>query len=269
IDVQLEDLSTARFKGLIQTDAAINFGNSGGPLLNALGELIGINNATAQSADGIGYAIPIKQVNQILRERLRRPQVWFGMQLAADNALIIEEMHPRSPAAEQGLQIGDKIIAINSVAVSNNSELNNELVLVEEDTPFEIEVTRNYRLLQLNISLPPMSDRDTRGKIGLKGEPDTVSYVDEFGRRNRSRVVRVTKIYPDSPADAIGLKVGDSIHALRLQRKRFRSVHWAPVASMAQIVSIMNNSAFEIDDYNIVWSSQDGSYHQGKLQVKD
>jgi S1-C subfamily serine protease len=268
IDVKVDRRNTLVFKGLLQTDAAINFGNSGGPLLNALGELIGINNATAQSADGIGYAIPIEQVNEILRERLRRPRVWFGMQLKSDSNLVIDELHPRSPAANQGLQLGDRILAINSVAVGDHVELNNELVMVEEDSEFVVEVQRKERMLQLGITLPAIEARDTIGALGLDGAPGSIRFVDEYGRSNKSRVIKVTEVYSKSPASSLGLAVGDNIHAVRLKANNFRS-GWTPVASMSQLVTLLKNTNFVQDDFNVIWSSSDGSYHQGKLVINN
>jgi len=250
---------------LIQTDAAINFGNSGGPLLNALGELIGINNATAQSADGIGYAIPIKQVNQILHDRLRRPRVWLGVLLKNDSELIVEDMYPRSPAASQGMMISDRISAINGVAVATLEDFFDEMILIEEEQPFVVDIQRGNRSLQLELSLPDISVRETLGALGFEAKPVELRYRDEYNRVNVfSRAVEVTTVITNSPASNIGLKVGDTIHSMRLIPER-NSSGWKPVASMAQIVQFAQQKNFVRDDYNIMWSSSDGSYQQGKL----
>ena len=269
INVSVARGQEIKFKGLIQTDAAINFGNSGGPLLNSLGELIGINNATAQSADGIGYAIPIDQVNKILRERLRRPNVWLGVQVVDEHDLTLKKTHVRSPAVAQGLMVGDTISAINSVVVNDLVGLNNELTLIESMKEFTIEVKRGQRVLVFNLSLPHIDTRDTLGALGLDGTPDVVRFRDEFGRLNHSRVVKVKTVLPNSPASALGINVGDHIHALRLKVGRARQDGWTPVASMAQVVQLIKSKNFIRNDYNIMWYSSDGSHHQGKLSVAD
>jgi S1-C subfamily serine protease len=265
IDVSVARGKTLQLKGLIQTDAAINFGNSGGPLLNALGELIGINNATAQSADGIGYAIPIQQVNQILHDRLRRPRVWLGVLLKNDSELIVEDMYPRSPAASQGMMINDRISAINGVAVATLEDFFDEMILIEEEQPFVVDIQRGNRSLQLELSLPDISVRETLGALGFEAKPVELRYRDEYNRVNVfSRAVEVTTVITNSPASNIGLKVGDTIHSMRLIPER-NSSGWKPVASMAQIVQFAQQKNFVRDDYNIMWSSSDGSYQQGKL----
>ena len=266
IDVNDARGKTLQLKGLIQTDAAINFGNSGGPLLNALGELIGINNATAQSADGIGYAIPIQQVNQILHERLRRPRVWLGVQLKSDSELIVKDVYPRSPAAGQGMMISDRILAINGVAVANLDDFFDEMILIEEEQPFVVDIQRVDRSLQLELSLPHISVRETLGALGFDAKPVVLRYRDEHNRLNASRAVEVTTVITNSPASDIGLKVGDTIHSMRLIPNRNRS-GWAPVASMAQIIQFAQHKNFVRDGYNIMWSSADGSYQQGKLNL--
>jgi len=264
IDVKVARGKTLKLKGLIQTDAAINFGNSGGPLLNSLGELIGINNATAQSADGIGYAIPIKQVNQILHERLRRPRVWLGVQLKNDSELIVEHIYPRSPAASQGMMLSDRLAAINGVAVTNLDDFFDEMILIEENQPFVVDLQRGNRSLQLELSLPNIRVRDTLGALGFEAKPVTQVYHDEYNRPRRLRAVEVTTVIANSPASNIGLKAGDTIHSMRKTPEGNLS-GWAPVASMAQIVQFAQRKDFVRGDYNIMWSSADGSYQQGKL----
>jgi serine protease Do len=264
IDISVPRGNPLELKGLIQTDAAINFGNSGGPLLNSLGELIGINNATAQSADGIGYAIPIKQVNQILHERLRRPRVWLGVQLKNDSELIVEYMYPRSPAASQGMMISDRISAINGIAVANLDDFFDEMILIEEEQPFVVDIQRGNRSLQLELSLPNIRVRDTLGALGFEAKPVARIYHDEYNRQRRLRAVEVTTVIANSPASNIGLKVGDTIHSMRKTPEGNLS-GWAPVASMAQIVQFAQRKDFVRGNYNIMWSSADGSYQQGKL----
>ncbi|MGY8759238.1 MAG: S1C family serine protease [Planctomycetota bacterium] len=264
IDVKVARGKTLKLKGLIQTDAAINFGNSGGPLLNSLGELIGINNATAQSADGIGYAIPIKQVNQILHERLRRPRVWLGVQLKNDSELIVEHIYPRSPAASQGMMLSDRLAAINGVAVTNLDDFFDEMILIEENQPFVVDLQRGNRSLQLELSLPNIRVRDTLGALGFEAKPVTRVYHDEYNRSRRLHAAEVTTVIANSPASNIGLKVGDTIHSMRKTPEGNLS-GWAPVASMAQIVQFAQRKDFVRGDYNIMWSSADGSYQQGKL----
>ncbi|MDE0585826.1 MAG: trypsin-like peptidase domain-containing protein, partial [Planctomycetota bacterium] len=268
IDVKVGRSTTLKLKGLIQTDAAINFGNSGGPLLNSLGELIGINNATAQSADGIGYAIPIKQVNQILHERLRRPRVWLGVQLKNDSELIVKYTYPRSPAAEQGMMISDRISAINGVAVANIDDFFDEMILIEEEQPFVVDIQRGNRSLQLELSLPNIRVRETLGALGFEAKPVALIYHDEYNRQRRLRAAEVTTVITNSPASNIGLKVGDTIHSMRKIPAGNLS-GWEPVASMAQIVQFAQRKDFVQGDYNIMWSSADGNYQQGKLVLID
>jgi S1-C subfamily serine protease len=106
----------------LQTDAAINPGNSGGPLINLRGELIGLNVAMVRGGQGIGFAIPIKQVNEAL-SGFCTPEamdsLWLGVRVKLGNpSLVISQIQPGSPAEKAGLQAGDQLAQINGHPVS-------------------------------------------------------------------------------------------------------------------------------------------------------
>jgi S1-C subfamily serine protease len=184
--------------------------------------------------------------------------------LKSDSDLIVEYMYPRSPAASQGMMISDRISAINGVAVANLDDFFDEMILIEEDQPFVVDIQRGNRSLQLELSLPSIRARDTLGALGFEAKPVALVYYDEYNRPRRLHAVEVTTVIANSPASNIGLKVGDNIHAMRKTPERNLS-GWAPVASMAQIVQFAQRKNFVRGDYNIMWSSADGSYQQGKL----
>ena len=112
----------------LQTDAAINPGNSGGPLINIRGELIGLNVAVFREGQGIGFAIPIKQVSEALAGFFS-PDVshslWFGARLRlGPPPLTVAEVQRGSPAANAGLREGDKILQVNGLAASGLIDFN-------------------------------------------------------------------------------------------------------------------------------------------------
>lgn len=112
------------FDDIIQTDAAINPGNSGGPLINLAGQLIGMNLAIRQNAEGIGFAIPVARIEQVLGQWLIPSQfrnAILGLTLkplqakeTEETKTVIHEIMPGSPADKAGLKPGDEITAVNS-----------------------------------------------------------------------------------------------------------------------------------------------------------
>jgi S1-C subfamily serine protease len=114
---------------LVQTDASINPGNSGGPLLNIDGEVVGVNTMIHRSAQGIGFAIPInkvKQVVEIISRQAKYPPAWLGLVLEDGDGgfasgrefnLIIRALAKNSPAERAGLALGDVVLAINGVSL--------------------------------------------------------------------------------------------------------------------------------------------------------
>lgn len=140
--VDLQPQEDRIYRGMIQTDAAISSGNSGGPLVNALGQVIGINStifSTSQSrmgagSIGIGFAIPINRARLIIDELKRDGRIerdfWTGMRiqqidariaqylkLKSTDGVVVVELAPNSPASDAGIEVGDVITAINGQAV--------------------------------------------------------------------------------------------------------------------------------------------------------
>jgi serine protease Do len=113
----------------LQVDAPINPGNSGGALINLQGEMIGLNVAVARESQGIGFAIPIKQVSAALSEFFspeasQTNQVWLGIRLkpANDHSLVVSTVHPGSPAEAAGVKEGDVVATINGQKPKNRFE---------------------------------------------------------------------------------------------------------------------------------------------------
>lgn len=128
---------TERLDNLIQTDAAINPGNSGGPLLNSAGQVIGVNVATTEGAQNIGFAIPINSVNALVEEFDRTGMVsraflgvryrWISRDLAILNEIpqgaYIQEVVAGSPADKAGIAAGDIIVKIDGQAVDSENKI--------------------------------------------------------------------------------------------------------------------------------------------------
>jgi len=143
---------------LIQTDASINSGNSGGPLLNSKGEVIGINSAKAQSAEGLGFAIPIntaKSVIDAIKTNGEFHKVYIGIKgisvaeylqtyseknLGTEEGVYIVQIYTNSPAAKAGLREGDIIVGIQNEKIDTMTQLITNLYRYKPGETVAVEV---------------------------------------------------------------------------------------------------------------------------------
>jgi len=172
--------------GFIQTDAAINPGNSGGPLLNAAGDVIGINTAIVQGAQGLGFAIPINTAQQIAQQliitgQVKHPYIGVqmitlnpqvkqfintspnsGMQVKEDQGILVVQVQRNSPAAKAGVRIGDVIQTIDDQPVTQASKVQQLIDKVGVGGKLAVKLQRNGRTVALTIEpeqLPPIATR--------------------------------------------------------------------------------------------------------------
>lgn len=156
---------------LIQTDAAINSGNSGGPLLNAKGQVIGINSAKAQSGEGLGFAIPINTAMPIIESVLESgsfQRVYLGIKggsveeyqaaypdqkLASETGVIVSDFLTNSPAKAAGLEKGDIIVAVNDDAIDNMTDLISTLLKYQSGDKVSVKVVRGDQTLTIKVTL--------------------------------------------------------------------------------------------------------------------
>ncbi len=272
VAVRTPDGGRATLTGLIQTDAAINPGNSGGPLLNAYGQLIGINSATLIAADGIGYAIPVDRVREILGERLldadRSTRFWAGMQVQANGeGLIVTSLHPRGPATLAGLNPGDRILEIDGAEVASMRDYAGRLLGHESGDRVPLKVRdQGGRIKAVTLQLLGPEYRETFGLLGFNARPDRISY--RRGWQNRvMQVVRLTEVYRDTAAERLGLRAGDIIVAVRTTVENSDD-GWVPVRSMAELVSLVRGPDFKLDEDNI-WILREEESFKGRLVFDD
>lgn len=159
---------------LIQTDAAINSGNSGGPLVNVSGEVIGVNTAKISSTgvEGLGFAIPINEVLPIVEELIQhktiaRPYIGIGgidlsESVANRNNLVvgiyIQEVEKDSPAYIAGLKQGDVIVAAEGIEVATIEELNDIKNEKKIGDTITIKVYRNKQYKEIKVKLGSSAD---------------------------------------------------------------------------------------------------------------
>lgn len=161
----------------IQTDAAINPGNSGGPLLNARGQVVGMNTAIIQGAQGLGFAIPINTVQKISSQLIATGKVqhpYLGIQMQAlspemkeninsdpnsgltvdtDTGVLIRKVMPNSPAANAGIRAGDIIQKLNGQAVSDADSVQKAVENTQIGSDLRMELRRNGQ--NVNIAVRP------------------------------------------------------------------------------------------------------------------
>ena len=165
---------TTTMEGLMQTDATINSGNSGGPLFNSKGQVIGINTAKASSGEGMGFAIPINVAKPIVEQikasgNYERPYIGISgislqeqqqyssdaliEQFGTDKGIYVASVSPNGGAAAAGLQQGDIITEVNGVEVGTMNKLNQELVQYAIGDSVTLTVMRDKTAQSFEVQL--------------------------------------------------------------------------------------------------------------------
>jgi serine protease Do len=173
VDMNLRAEEGRYYRGMIQTDAAINTGNSGGPLVNSLGEVIGINSVIYtpnQGNIGLGFAIPINRVKTIMTELRKSGKVersfWTGLdvqnidahiaryfRLGKTEGVIVTDVKQRSPASRAGFEVGDVIVEVNREKISDEESIKSAFSFASAGQVMIVKVFRNGQYFDLQLKL--------------------------------------------------------------------------------------------------------------------
>lgn len=265
IRVRTPDGEVRSYTGLLQTDAAINQGNSGGALLDITGRLVGINNAMAMGAENIGFAIPIDTVRgEFERELIRSGSfagaadaVWLGLEVA-DRAgtVVVDKVVAGGPAQAAGVQVGDVLARIGQQEVRSSIDYLRHIFDARPDQPLQLTLHRGERDVQVApvpITRTQSTLQDALGvlaaEIDLATDPTLVHKVTRMffeTRRWRGEpfpaVVQLRTVQPDGPAHAIGLEVDDIVLSVYVtERDRFgRTIErQLPITSMRDLAALV------------------------------
>ena len=168
-----EDDEVYYMEGLIQTDATINKGNSGGPLINAKGEVVGINSVKITDAEGIGFAIPINVIKPIIEAYKNNGDYTaatlgvfaydknivpyinkeLGTNRSLDNGIYVADVKKNSPAAKAGIKEGDVLLKIDDLELIKMCDLRQYIYSKSPGDTVNIVYTRNNRNYEIEVTL--------------------------------------------------------------------------------------------------------------------
>ena len=214
---------------LLQTDASINQGNSGGPLVNLKGEVIGVNNAIAAGAQGISFAIPIDNVKNILQDILKYGYVrrgFIGVMLGYTpniKGALVTDIVPESPAKEGGIKRGDLIVQFQDASVDKPKDLVSAVAKTPINKKAIVKILRNGKEKKLTVTVRPVQKDTFTSTINKHKKRFSFAFGFEVINSNVN-VLRqfrlpdmgaqhpiVTHVDASSPAAKAGLKPGDLI----------------------------------------------------------
>jgi serine protease Do len=173
----------------IQTDAAINFGNSGGPLINARGEVIGINSAISSRASNIGFAVPVNQARAVLPQlkqfgRVARgyigvalkdvdPDLQRSLNLGSARGALVQDVTEGSPGERAGLRAYDLITAVDGRAVTTNDELIRRISALAPGSPVRLDLVRDGRPVAVTVKLAERPGRPIQSRKTGRAQPSS------------------------------------------------------------------------------------------------
>lgn len=258
-------LSDGSFEDFLQTDAAINRGNSGGALVNTIGELIGINSQILSPSGGnigIGFAIPSNMAKVVMDQLMKTGKVRRGMlgvtiqsidsdlaqslNLPAARGAIVTSVSNDGPAEKAGIKRGDVITAVNKQTVVDNNSLRNLVASIPPGSNVEVTALRNGRDQNFQVALAELPDRPRaeseeesssstgvgNNKFGLTIQPLTPETASRYGLDANDEGVFVNRVDPAGSAANAGIRQGDLIQEVNRQ----------PVKTPAEFVTAVQRS---------------------------
>ncbi|MGC2855734.1 DegQ family serine endoprotease [Novispirillum sp. DQ9] len=247
ISAKTRDIQAGPYDSFIQTDASINRGNSGGPLFNMRGEVIGINTAIFSPTGGsvgIGFAVPAnlaKQVLADLKEYGRTRRGWLGVRIQSvtdeiaeslgmksSQGALVASVQPDSPAQAAGIRPGDVITAFNNSPVTEMRRLPAIVAETEIGKTVPVSVWRDGRAQTLEVTVAEMEEEEEQAAaeappprsgteqtaiapLGLSVTPLTPELRERFGLEEGARGVVVTTVATNGPAAEKGISAGDVV----------------------------------------------------------
>lgn len=237
-------LNAENYENFIQTDAAINRGNSGGALVNLNGELIGINTAILAPDGGnigIGFAIPSNMVKNLTAQMVQYGQVKRGelgimgtelnselakaMKVDAQRGAFVSQVMPNSSAAKAGIKAGDVITSLNGKPISSFAALRAEVGSMPIGSKVTLGLLREGKPVNVSLELQQSSQNQVDSSTIFSGIEGA-----EMSNKGADKGVVVNNVKANSPAARIGLKKGDVIMGANQQ----------PVKNIAELRKILD-----------------------------
>ncbi|HCD7174118.1 TPA: serine endoprotease DegP [Enterobacter cloacae] len=238
-------LNAENYENFIQTDAAINRGNSGGALVNLNGELIGINTAILAPDGGnigIGFAIPSNMVKNLTAQMVQYGQVKRGelgimgtelnselakaMKVDAQRGAFVSQVMPNSSAAKAGIKAGDVITSLNGKPISSFAALRAEVGSMPIGSKVTLGLLRDGKAVNVSLELQQSSQNQVDSSTIFSGIEGA-----EMSNKGVDKGVVVNNVKANSPAARIGLKKGDVIMGANQQ----------PVKNIAELRKILDS----------------------------
>jgi serine protease Do len=279
ISARARDIGAGPYDDFLQTDAAINRGNSGGPMFNMAGEVIGVNTAIFSQSGGnigIGFAVPsgiAKPIIAELREsgKVRRgwlgvaiqpvtPEIAQALGLVQQGGALVAQVTPDSPAAQAGMESGDVVIEFDGRKIEGPRDLSRMVAQTDVGKRVDITVLRNsdrknleLTIRQLDEAQPtagsPEQNGSQAGSLGLTLAPLTPETRKRFGVSPDAQGTVVVQVAPDSPAAAHGLRSGDVITQAGRQ----------PVKGPDDVVTAVEQARKANQDHVLLLRNRDGN----------
>lgn len=258
-----------KYDDIIQTDALINPGNSGGPLINIDGELIGINTAIVNQAQGIGFAIPVDKVRETLiklfnfRELNR---IWFGAQVEeqtdVSKGIMVTSVEPKSPADKAQINAGDYITKIDSKEILDILDFEKYILKKNAGDKLYITINRRGRDIKIVVTLekaplPPI-EKVALEKLGLYVQNLTPQLAKQLNLWWIKSGVFIADVQKNSPAAIIGIKAGHVLVSAGQYRIN-------TIEELGALLKLMQKG--DVWGMGIVWSDKYGE-HQGYARIK-
>lgn len=237
-------LGLGAYDDFIQTDAPLNPGNSGGPLFNLKGEVVGVNTAISARGQGIGFSIPINMASHVidqLKESGKVTRGWLGVIIQAitpeiaesiglpdTNGALVADVSEGGPADKAGIRRGDVIVRFDGQDIRDYTDLTKLVAMSDPGTEVELGIIRDGEQKTVNLTLGELKDSDAGGrkpdsdkKLGLSVEEITPEIATRQNLDSQNGVI-ITEVERASEAWEAGFRPGDII--LQIDKKQINDL---------------------------------------------